>query len=375
MNDEQPINPTPQTEPVATAPTPETNPKKNFKKFLFGGIAALALVLIAGSVFAYTAIYQNPDRMVHDAIINAIQAKTATMTGDISYKADGVNITMKLDSASTATNGEFSVTANVAIDTESYKQTFDASGAGKMVDGTLYVKLGGLQAAVNTFSSGQSTTIPGFLTDIIKKIDNQWISIKASDYQDVSKDAAEQQACYTTVMEKIQSDNAMRSEVVTLYRDNQVLVIKEELGAKEINSVDSLGFKVEVDQAAATNLIKGIGNTTFGKELKNCNDDIDFNKIADEMADASTSEGVESSVELWVSKMGHEITQVTASVKDKDNTANVVLNPLFNKEVTVEAPQDAIPLKTLIEDIQSAIMQAYMGAGSNAGLSFNASNV
>lgn len=375
----EPAAPTNPSVPVMPPPlpmaveTPETPQKKKSTRFIIGGIAAAVIVLLgAGGALAYTQWYQNPDKVIHDAIIQAVQAKSLSTTGDVSYKAEGVDVKMTLDSKSKAPNGEINAKATVAVDTPDFKHTFDASGSVRIVGDTVYARLSGIQKIINDMREESTGSIPTYVDDIVKKIDDKWISINASDYEDTSKELSEQQTCFTKLAEKVQSDKAMMDEVTKLYKEHQIIVVKEKLGSKAVHGVNSLGYKVGIDKDATAAFIKGLDGTTLGKEMKSCSKDIDFEKIAKDATDESSKDTkTEGKVELWVSQFGHELTEVVADGKDDDASLTMTLQPIFNKDSTIEAPKDATPLKTLTEDIQNMVMHYYMG---NTYMSDDAAN-
>lgn len=384
LSPEQTPDMAPETPPVPSSPTPpeapilppaqvvdtatpsEASSKKKPTKLVVGGIIAGVLVVLgAGSALAYTQWYQNPDKVVHDAIISAVQAKSVSMDGDISYKSKDVDVKVTLDSKSKAPNGELNAKASVSVDTTDFKHTFDANGSARVVGDTVYVKLSGIQKIVDTLAEESKDPLPGYVTTIVKKIDDKWLSIKASDYEDVSKEASEQQKCLTNLSEKMHSDKAMMDEVTKLYKEHQIITVKQNLGSKTINGTGSLGYEVEANKDAAVSFVKGLKDTKLGKELTTCNKDINYDDIANDLGKETEKSKATGKVELWVSRFGHELTEVRASGKEDDNTLDMALRPIFNKNVAIEAPKDATPIKTLIEDIQNAVMQSYMNAYSS----------
>ena len=353
----------PPAQVVTTTPSPQAPAKKKPAKLVVGGIiAGVFVVLGAGSALAYTQWYQNPDKVVHDAIINAVQAKSVSMDGNISYKSKDVDVKVTLDSKSKAPNGELNAKASISVDTTDFKHTFDANGSARVVGDTVYVKLSGIQKIVDTFGEESDDPIPGYVTTIVKKIDDKWLSIKASDYEDVSKEASEQQKCLTNLSEKMHSDKAMMDEVTKLYKEHQIITVKQNLGSKTINGTGSLGYEVEANKDAAVRFVKGLKDTKLGKELTSCNKEVDFDDIANDLGKETEKNKATGKVELWVSRFGHEITEVRASGNQDDDTLDMALRPIFNKEVAIEAPKDATSLKSLMDDIQNAIMESYMSA-------------
>lgn len=352
---------TPLAQPIAPQ-SPEVPPRKKPARLVAGIIAVAAIVLLGGGgVLAYTQWYQNPDKVVHDAIIKAVQAKSLVTTGDISYKTEGADIKLTLDSKSRNPNGEVNAKATVALDTESFKHTFNASGSVRIIGDTAYVRLSGIQKIVDDMAKDSKDSVPSYVSDLVKKVDEKWLSIKPSDYEDVSKEASDQQKCFTKLVEKIQSDKAMMDEVTNLYKAHQFIVVKEKLGTKDVDGVGSLGYRVEADKDAVTRFVKGLEGTVFGKEIKACNKDMNFGDFANDITKEETgTDKTEGKIELWVSRFGHDITEVIANGKDNTTTLDVVLRPLFNKDVSVEAPKDTSPLKDLVKDFQDASTKYYM---------------
>lgn len=364
--------PQPQQQPTPVLP-PQTPPpsKKRFSRPVIGGIIAGALVLLGGgSALAYTSWYQHPDKVVHDAIINTLHAKTFTATGTMSYTSDDVTVDITLDTKSDQTNGEFNLNAKIAVDTPEMKQDFAVGGSGRMIDDTLYFKVTGVKETAEDVIAQSGEEFPPYATSIIEKIDNKWISVKPSDYEDAYEDISEQQACLTDLSKKIQSDKAMLREVTDLYREHTIVTVKEELGSKSIQNVGSLGYKVGFDQAAAASFVRGLDGTQLGNELKACNDEVNFAEIADELAEDTASESEkEPTVELWVSRFGHKVTEVSIyGDSENGDRLSMMLQPVFDTNITVEAPQDATSFKTVMEEIQAIIMEQYSEAYNDSGL-------
>lgn len=347
--------------PVETSfasPARKRSPKK---LILIAIIAAIIVALIGGSALGYSLWYQNPDKVVHDAVLNVIKAKTVSSTGTITFTRDDLKMDITFDSKSGENQGELSATAKITVDTPEMRQDFEMSGIGRAVNDTLYVKLSGVKSIAEDTAEQSGGLIPGYAANIFEKIEGRWISIKASDYQQINEDISKKQTCLTDLMEKMRPDSSLANEVTDLYRDNQIVIIKEELGSKDVNGTGSFGYKVGLDKDAAVSFTKGLGGTGFGKELKNCDEDIDFNEIVDEISKEVSENENEPVVELWVSRFGHEVTEVSASgnLNDKD-AFTVILQPVFNKEITVEVPEDATSMKTVLQEIQQAILQHYM---------------
>ncbi len=385
-NKEANVNPEPAPEtneepekasvPVESSPASSPATPKRSPKLIIGAIIAAVLVVLLGSaVFGYTMWYQNPDKVVHDAVLNAIKAKSVSSTGTIAYKGDEFAMDLAFDGKAGETGGELSVDAKLTVNSDEIQQEFKAGGVGRMVDGTLYVKLTGITSVVEDTAAMSGGLIPEYAASIFEKIEDKWISIEASDYQEVDSNISKQQACFTELFESMQSDNAMSNEITDLYRNNQILIIANELNSKSVNGTASLGYEVKVDTAAAKTFTEDLEGTEFGTKLKECDDSIDFKDYTEGFSDTSDSEDAPT-IELWVSRFGHEITEL--SVKDDDGSQSVaiVVQPSFDKTVTLEAPSDATSFRTVLEEIQQAILEYYTNAFSEditipEGVDFN----
>ncbi len=356
--------------PAGTAPqplasqqppiTPYAPPRRRRKGLLIGGILAGALVLLGGGgALAYNLWYQNPDKVVHDAIVNMIKAKTIQGTGNFVVSSDDYKITVKTDGRSDSASGLVNVEADFEFGSDAAKFALKLHGSGMYKDDVFYVKLGGVREIFDTFAANAEdidTRTKNQIIAVIDKIDDKWISIKASDYEDVSKEVSEQQACISRAMKTLSQDESVERELVDLYKANQIVQVVNQLDTRD----GSFGYEIELDRDKAAAFVEGIADTTYGKSMKECDDSIDFKEIAESVkkADLDGSSKPRVRMELWVSRFGHEITEFSVKVEDDTASAEFVTNPEFNKDVTIEAPSDAISLKDLMADIEK-IIQSY----------------
>ncbi len=355
-------------------PAPQPEPKKKSKRLLVAGLLAGALLILGGgSVLAYTAWYQNPDKVVHDAIINLIQAKSMATTGAITYEDEGIKIDLTLDSKSSGNNGDVNLKAGISIDTDAMKQNFEASGFARFIDDTIYFRLEGVKDIADKMSGDSS--ISGYAAAIIEKIDNRWISVKASDYENAYGDVSKQQECYTKLIDKLQSDKDMKNEIVDLYTNHRMVAIVDKLDSKKVNNTISLGYQIEIDQDAAVQFIRSLENTTFGTEMKDCDENVNLNEIADTFETTVETDDTEytPTIELWVSRFGHEVTEFSIHGNTSDSGhLYIALQPTFNGEYSVEVPPDSSSFQEVMEDIQSVIVDYYMSELNASGFTMPA---
>lgn len=349
-----------QAENKPNVTTPSSDKKKR-KMWLIGGIVAAAVVVLSGSgALAYNLWYQNPDKVVGDAMLNALRARTYTGAGTMSYKADDYTMNLTVDTKAVSNAGSMNVKADIEAGKGEDKVNFSVHGSALLKDKTLYFKLDKVQETVNSLKKAYGEEgFPDYLNTIIKKIDGQWISAKASDYEELDKESAKQQECFYGVIDKIEADKEMGNEVAKLYSENKFVAIKDSLGSKSVDGVGSLGYTVTGDEAALEKFVRGLSDTKIGKAFQECDKEIDFNKAADSIAKESKDNKTEETTEIWVSRFGHELTQVKADFKDEEATGAIEFNTKFNTDVSVEAPEGAISMKDLMKDIEKAMEKYY----------------
>lgn len=349
-----------QTAPTQAVLTKPPKKRRSLKLMIAGGIAALLVILGAGSALGYTMWYQNPDKVVHDAVIGLMKVKTASSTGTIVYKAEGVTMDISLEGKSAESTSEIALSAKISIDNGQMNQAFEAKGVGRIIGDTIYFKVTGIKDIVDDVMAQSGGAISLSATEIYDKFEDKWISVKPSDYQQFDESIAKQQTCLTNLMKKVQSDNTLRNEVADLYRKNQIISVKEELGEKKVGDTASLGYKVAIDTDKAASFATGLENTTLGKEIKNCDENIDFKELAEDITGETNTNTTPPTIELWASKFGHTLTEVNITANDTNGgNLAIAMQPSFDGDITIETPSDATSLTAVLEDIQRALTESF----------------
>jgi hypothetical protein len=187
-------------------------PKKKSKKpIIIGGIIALALgVFVGGGAFAYT-VYQNPQKVIADAVLSAVVAKSATYSGTIAIDVGGAKSTIKL----TGKGSENSQTLKAEITLGTTSEDINLTGEGVISpNGDLYVKLSNLDSLGDSLTSlvsaqtGATGTGP-LIDKLVKKVDGTWIKISSDDLKTFSDSLAKTQSCFTKISEKYKNDSSV----------------------------------------------------------------------------------------------------------------------------------------------------------------------
>lgn len=344
------------TSAFATTPTtPPAKPAGKSKKMLIGSIVGLAAVLLlGGGAAAYALWYQNPQKVVTDSIVNAFKANSLVLDGTFKLNnlGDTTNsveqVTLTFDSKSKKTEGQFNAT--LSIDAADKNYLLEASAMAD-ADMNLYFKVKNVDSLVDELI-GMAEMDSTAIDQLVDKINDKWIRIAAEDYEDVSQEASQAQECVSNVIKKYETDDNLRAQVSQAYKDNQFIVIEEELGSKDGN----LGYVLDGDIEKAKAFANQLKETDIYKELKDCDDNFDFD-ADDVISEQETDEATESRFELWVSRFGHEIQQIKATMSDDEVSGEMTINTQFNQDVTVEAPTDYVPVKELVDDISRIIFE------------------
>lgn len=347
-NAKQPTTPTPE-QPAPAQPL--TVKKKKKTGLIIGIVSAVVLVLLGtGTVLGYTLWYQNPQKVLADAVTHAVKAKTSTYTGEFAVKAsesdNGIKeMTIKVDGKNTVTTGQLAV--DVAFtDAEDTKHEFSGEGLYDK-DGNLFFKIDNLKDLVAKYSEQYGSELPESFQTIVSKVDGNWIRVSADDLKSLSEEVAEQQTCTRDALKKLESDQAATDELAKLYRDNQFVTVAKDLGVRDGN----IGYELGIDTGKAKSFAEGVEQTTYFKELKKCNDDLEIDE--DDFTQPRSSDTTYRT-EVWISQFSHELREVRFFVEDDEARGELWVKPVFNAPVTVESPKDFIPLRELQADIERA---------------------
>jgi hypothetical protein len=333
-------------------------PQKKSKKKLVAIIIAVVVVLLgAGAALAYNFWFQNPDRVVTDGVMNALRAKTMTFEGV--YEGGGETKGRLTLNGKLSDKGTGSVDASLKFSSKDPTTTTEISidGAGVLDDkGDLYLKVKNFDDVINQ-QIGTDETSPErkkVLDDFTAKINDKWIKLSSDGLRQFSEGMAKSQKCLQDSVKKIQEDNKLSSELVSLYEKHRFVTVKEKLGSKD----GSLGYLLESNNAAAKEFAKGFKETQAYKDMHACDESftVDENTFTTE---ANNDE--ETRAELWIERWSHQITKFSVdSTNKKTSEKNTfILEPVFNQPVTIETPKDAMSteeLETIFNEFQTGLI-------------------
>lgn len=338
-----------------TVPTTgqQPTPKKKGRKGLVITIIAVVLVVLlaGGAAAAYKFWYQNPQKVISDAMTNVVKAKSLTYTGNLSVEYDGGKIAIDMDGANpNLTSGQLNVKATITYQGKDYK----VNGAGMVdKDGNFYVKLTNIRDIFDSLTKQLGVTTHAF-DDFITKTDDKWIKISSDDIDNLDKDANTTKECVMGVLNKFNDDKTAKQELADVYKKHPFVNSVNDLDSQSINGMDSMGYTITLDKDKEKAFADDVRNTQLAKDLRNC----DKNATADSGDTSDTSTDSKTSVQVWVSRWSHELTQIKLDTTTDGNHDSFTFDPVFNKPVTLETPKDALTLQDLQDELSKA-MSAY----------------
>ena len=353
-----------ETQADSTAAAKSTSiqaPRKNNRRALLIAVAVVLVLLVAGFL-GYKLWYQNPDKVMADALGNALAVKQAKTNGTFTVDTSEMGFEVKFNSntASDAMSGRAEITLQPKAADARALGTINLTGEGVLSStGDLYVKATNVRPVaerlIDALFAQQAKqyqqyglSVPAAELEAAKKsarqqilpavakIDNRWIKVSADE---MKKDGDNKQKCFSDLIKKIQSDGAARAEVIDTYKANKFVTVKKELGEKD----GSLGYELDFNREKAKSFGKDLETTTVGKDLKKCDENAFSNNDSSSNRDSDTK----GKVEVWITSWGHQISAIKASGSSDGTTLNLDLKTNIGKSDEIKLPTDATNFREL----------------------------
>ena len=346
------------------SPTIASVAKKSRKPLVVGLVVAAVIALLGGSsVMAYNVWFQNPQKVVSDALFNAVTAKTSIYKGKIAIDDQGTKVVVDMTTKQSAATGSLDAKMTATMAKKDY--TFNGSA---LVDGSndLYFKVDNLSSIVTELKSQLGTLVldPAFSSTIDKlvaKLDSKWVKVSSADLKDFNNDFASVKTCTDDTIKKFKDDKASIVELTDVYKKNSFITIDKSLGTKN----GSLGYQVTTDSKIAKAFGDGLKTTKVYKAMHDC----DPTFVIDESTFGTTSDTEKGTVDLWVSRWSHQITELTFSSKSGTGTVAGTVTPLYGQPVQVATPASSTTLKQINADIDALLQEVMTSSASSIGTS------
>jgi len=328
---------------VVPVSQPFTKPKRK-KGLLIGLLVTIFVVVIGGgSALAYQFWYQSPNKVVTDALIGAVTAKSVSYTGNMTVDGDTTKSVIEVTGQQLGANGNMDAKLTMTSGGKNYVMNGSA-----IIDepGDLYFKVENLTNLSPIYKAliGGSSVVD----KLVAKINGNWIKISSPDLSGISSSAAKVKTCINNTVNKFKGDKAALTEISNLYQKHSFIIVDKQLGTKDGN----LGYSVKIDSVASKAFAIGLEDTTIYKQLNGCDNTFTINP--DTFFNQKSTSASNTTTEVWVSTLGHEFKKVTMLEKtDQTSTVNTTITTTFNQAKSVKAPSSSVSLSKLSTDINS----------------------
>lgn len=336
-------------------PQPQSPAPKKPKKLKLVAIAAAVAVVVlgGGSALAYNFWYQNPDKVVGDAVVSLLKADTVKTEGKMTTSSGGSTAQVDFVALVDSANGS----GNIDIDVKGMKvdgvEDMDFSISGLYADNILFGRFNNVSDIISMVLQGNALpTDSDAFSKMADNLDSKWVRL--SEPESDGSELSEDMTCMTNAFSKLEA-SAVSREIRELYLDSKFIVIKEQLDPKTINGVMSLGYQIDSDPETEKRFVEGLNNTTLGKELIKCNDGEKFD--ADDIYENdSEDESKAPEVTVWISRFGHELQRIEMAGEGTSLNADFT----YDIDVSVEAPSESVTIDELMEQFQEAMIDYYL---------------
>lgn len=339
------------------APQPQYNgvpmqPKKKKTGLIIGIVlGVIALIAIISAVLIYFLWWQNPEKMVTDAVSNAIMAKKMTADGKVVIDMrDQGKIELNVKTATESGKSKANIDAMLNIKGVEKSIPLD----GDMVlgdDGAIYVKInnfkelyGSLLEVVMESSSGgkmSRTQMEAYRDQTLKKLNSE-INKMNGTWMKISPDEiGSEYKCGINALKKIQSDESARKELAQIYQKNSFFTIKD---SKISDRNGGRGFELQGNNKSnSSKFEEEFKNSSVGKALSKCGKSNGYD------SNDESSSIDESSLKVWVDRSSHELKAVELKGNDKKASVEISFDINVNKSEEIKVPSSAESLKEFIE--------------------------
>lgn len=253
------------------APQPQYNgvpmqPKKKKTGLIIGVVlGVIVLISIVSAALVYFLWWQNPEKMVTDAMSNAVMSKKMTANGKVVVDMrDQGKIELNVKTATDS--GKSKANIDAKLDIKGVEKNISLKGDVILdSDGTIYVKInnfkdlyGTLLEVVMESSSGGKMSRAQIetyrdqtlrkMSSEIDKMGNTWMKISPDEIGDEYK-------CGIDALKKIQSDESVRKELAQIYQKNSFFTIKD---SKISDRNGGRGFELQVIIVNYRNLVMSL---------------------------------------------------------------------------------------------------------------------
>ena len=342
------------------APQPQYNgvpmqPKKKKTGLIIGIVlGVIALIAIISAVLVYFLWWQNPEKMVTDAVSNAIMTKKMTADGKVVIDMrDQGKIELNVKTATESGKSKANIDAKLNI--KGVEKNIPLKGDVVLdSDGTIYVKInnfkdlyGTLLEIVMESSSGGNLSrsqIETYRDQTLEKMGSE-IDKMSDTWMKISPDEiGGEYKCGINALKKIQSDESARKELAQIYQKNSFFTIKD---SKISDRNGGRGFELQGNNKSnSSKFEEEFKNSSVGKALSKCGKSNSYKSSESSSIDTA-------SLKVWVDKSSHELKALELKGDGKKASVEISFDINMNKSEEIKTPSEAESLKEFVEGFMS----------------------
>lgn len=341
--------------PVMSAQADVTSqpPKKPRKKGLILAliIAAILVVLGAGLAAAYVYWYQAPQKITNDALGSVISASKMSYTAGLATEENGETSTLNFAGRVDGNKATVDLSGSFTVDSMTVPLSVNAVMPD---DGSYYVQINGIGDIIDAIAGDYADGYKLYFADTIAQIEGQWLKFSTDDYPTDEGDAS---VCEQKALESILSDQkSLATDVMKLYEQHPIYVATEKLGSRDIGGEASLGVRLTPSDDNLKSFIVAVQELPKIKALIDC--DPEANAISAEdvqkYIDDAKNDDVTPTIELWASRITHQLTELRITSQDGDTKATLTFAPKLGGDVEpITAPESSTSIKELIDQLSA----------------------
>lgn len=381
---------TPVVVPPATQPM-TTPPKRSRTKLILIIVAAVLVVLLGSGAAVYALWYNNPQKVMIDALQSAATARTSVTSGTIVIAvedgADDVEADISFTTKAHQVDSHGQLAAQLKLTTGDTSTSF--SGEAMVAEsGAVFVKFNDVAKLYKDFIEQQDMAamlkqdqaLSKSIDTLIKKIDGKWIKISQDDIRQVSSryDYDKFKACYQAAQNTLMQSREQQQELRAVYTDHEFITLTPQ-GGETIDGALTNHYAVGVNVSKAYDAYAAYENSAYAKASQACNTHVsdavsEYEKVkkpSDSDIRDQQQQMDKVKTDVYVTQFTHQLKRVTVSYADNESKSSFhsTFDFDFSQQVSSPEPSSSVSIKEIqsdLEDIGQRLMTSEMQA--NPGL-------
>ena len=326
-------------------------PKKKKTGLIIGVVlGVIVLISIVSAALVYFLWWQNPEKMVTDAMSSAIMSKKMTANGKVVVDMrDQGKIELNVKTATDSGKSKANIDAKLNI--KGVEKNIPLKGDAVLdSDGTIYVKINNfkdlygtlLEVVMESSSGGKMSRaqIETYRDQTLRKMSSE-IDKMGNTWMKISPDEiGSEYRCGINALKKIQSDESVRKELVQIYQKNSYFTIKD---SKISDRNGGRGFELQGNNKSnSSKFEEEFKNSSVGKALSKCGKSNSYKSSESSSIDTA-------SLKVWVDRSSHELKALELKGDSKKVSVEISFDIDVNKSEEIKIPSSAESLKEFVE--------------------------